>query len=110
MLLEEAHGLRLQCRKVYRGLPALYLVEVKRPGRFVLADKVDFVLPLSVPPSAHARVALLLRKLPFEVPFKGTSRENVEIFGHKRLKARGDRPLGTLVKQAFDDGILLTPF
>ena len=27
MLLEEAHGLRLQCRKVYRGLPALYLVE-----------------------------------------------------------------------------------
>ena len=26
------------------------------------------------------------------------------------LEARGDRPLGTLVKQAFDDGILLTPF
>ena len=32
-----------------------YFIEVNRSGEFVLADKVDFILALSIPPGTYRR-------------------------------------------------------
>ena len=64
----------------------LDLEDVDRMDKFVLADKVDFILALAVPPTSDARIGRLFRKLLAEVALEGEAGKGVEVPPDERLE------------------------
>ena len=78
VLLKERFGLRLQTRQGYPRLVSLDLIEVKAAAA-LFADKIDFILTSSIPPTAHTHISFLADEFPMEITLQRQSGKNVEI-------------------------------
>ena len=57
----------------------LHLVEVQKPRKLVLADEIDLILALPVPPAANAGIAMLFQELRLEISLQRDSREHIKV-------------------------------
>ena len=86
VLLEEGLRLGLKRMDIEPSGVALDFVEVEPVVEDILADEVDFVLALSIPPATHLRVGGLFRELPAEIPFEVIAGECVDVAPRERTK------------------------
>ena len=79
ILDKEIRHLRLERRRTESRRVRLDLEEVKSPRQLVLANEVNLVLALPVPPTADSRIPPLLQKPRPEIPFEGVPGKRVKV-------------------------------
>ena len=86
VLEKERLRLFFESIEIYAPSIALDLEEINALFELVLADKVNLVLALSVPPAAQAGITPLFNELLPEIPFEGMSRKDLVIAFDKPLQ------------------------